>query len=382
MVIRIVGTMGNDTLAVTSSVAASLAGRLGNDTLSGGYGDDRLFGGAGNDVLYATVGADTLFGGTGNDTYIVQAPIGAGLGSVDFTLSEAAGGGNDLLILRVSYASYTLPQFVEQIQIEADMLTLIGNASNNVIDASSRQIGMTINALAGRDSVIGTFANDTIDGGTGVDTMAGGSGNDVYYVDQTLDVVREIAGGGMDLVTASASYTLRAWVENLTLTGTATSGRGNASDNILTGNAYDNRLIGGGGNDDLTGGGGSDTLKGGSGDDVLTGGVGRDHLYGGAGSDAFVFTSADVAGQTRATADVIHDFDAFDIIDLAYVDANSNLASDQAFDFIGAAAFNHTAGQLRYDGDFLLGDTNGDGAADIFIAVQGSLAAISDSLLA
>ena len=50
--------------------------------------------------------------------------------------------------------------------------------------------------------------------------MIGGAGNDTYVVDATGDVVTEAAGQGTDLVQSSASFTLGANVENLTLTGT------------------------------------------------------------------------------------------------------------------------------------------------------------------
>ena len=54
--------------------------------------------------------------------------------------------------------------------------------------------------------------------------MIGGPGNDTYVVDNAGDVVTENAGEGTDTVSrARSSYTLGANVENLTLTGTATS---------------------------------------------------------------------------------------------------------------------------------------------------------------
>jgi hypothetical protein len=68
--------------------------------------------------------------------------------------------------------------------------------------------------------------------------------------------------------------------------------------------------------------------------------------------------------------DVILDFHAAqdDIIDLSAIDARKG-GGDNAFTFIGTAAFSGAKGQLRYQdpGDDLLvqGDTNGDGVADI-----------------
>ena len=76
---------------------------------------------------------------------------------------------------------------------------------------------------------------------------------------ETTDVITENVGEGVDIVNASASYTLSANIENLTLTGTAISATGNASNNILTGNASNNILDGGAGADTMIGGAGNDT---------------------------------------------------------------------------------------------------------------------------
>jgi Tol biopolymer transport system component len=114
------------------------------------------------------------------------------------------------------------------------------------------------------------------------DRLAGGLGNDTYVEDRA-DTIVEAAGAGTDLVKASTSFTLPANVENLTLTGAALNGTGNASANRITGNAANNRLDGGAGND---------RLDGGAGKDVLIGGPGADLLIGGAGADLYALNSA------------------------------------------------------------------------------------------
>ncbi len=115
-----------------------------------------------------------------------------------------------------------------------------------------------------------------------VDSLQGGAGDGVYLVDSTNDTILEGSAAGLDSVEASASFTLSANVENLTLTGTGNStGTGNASDNIITGNGGNNALSGLDGNDTLIGNGGIDTLDGGAGADNLLGNAGSDTLNGG-----------------------------------------------------------------------------------------------------
>jgi len=122
---------------------------------------------------------------------------------------------------------------------------------------------------AGNDLLIGGAGNDTLDGGPGADTMIGGAGNDTYVVDHGGDIVKELAGDGIDTILSSLTITLPANVENLTLTGNAAiNGTGNALDNLLIGNAGNNVLNGGAGNDMLDGGAGNDTLTGGLGFDT------------------------------------------------------------------------------------------------------------------
>jgi hypothetical protein len=72
-------------------------------------------------------------------------------------------------------------------------------------------------------------------------------------------------------------------------------------------------------------------------------------------------------------ADLIGDFQSgVDKVDLSRIDANAGAAGDQAFSWIGSAAFTGAAGELRtYDQGgyrWVAGDTDGDGNADFAIA--------------
>ncbi|MGZ8296007.1 MAG: M10 family metallopeptidase C-terminal domain-containing protein, partial [Allosphingosinicella sp.] len=125
------------------------------------------------------------------------------------------------------------------------------------------------------------------------------------------------------------------------------------------------RLFGGGGNDVLTGGGGAD---------LIFGGLRGDTLTGGAGNDIFRYDS--VAESNSVERDGIQDFNSGDLIDLSRIDANTLLAGNQAFNFIGGAAFSNTAGELRFENISLggpiwlvQGDTDGNGVSDFEVVL-------------
>ncbi len=159
--------------------------------------------------------------------------------------------------------------------------TITGNSANN-----------TLNGGPGDDHLCSNKGNDTLNGGTGNDSMYGGTGNDIYYVDSSGDKIYEKANFGTDRVYASVNYSLNsrsaANVENLYLSGTASTGAGNALDNKIVGNGSANTLYGLSGNDMLYGGDGNDRLVGGRGNDILNGGKGGDcFLFAEAGATNF-----------------------------------------------------------------------------------------------
>lgn len=123
--------------------------------------------------------------------------------------------------------------------------------------------------------------------------------------------------------------------------------------------------VGGSARDYLVGNEVANKLSGNAGNDVLDGLKGDDILTGGAGADDFRITNI-------GDRDTITDFTTgVDKIRLTEIDANSGVAGNQAFTFIGNGAFSNVAGQLRAYNDggktFVEGDVDGNGLADFVI---------------
>lgn len=86
----------------------------------------------------------------------------------------------------------------------------------------------------------------------------------------------------------------------------------------------------------------------------------------------FVYNAVTDSVGTAALRDTIGDFQSgIDRFDLSLIDANTLIAGNNAFTYIGSGAFTNTAGQLRYTSATgqLLGDTNGDGIVDFRVGL-------------
>jgi Ca2+-binding RTX toxin-like protein len=194
--------------------------------------------------------------------------------------------------------------------------------------------------FGGADYMVGLAGMDTIDGGGGADTLDGGSGDDFIFGGAGVDSL--MGGAGSDTVSFStATATL-----NINLQTSVVSGAGWDGD-VISGFEH---VISGSGNDAITGtttanrlagGAGGDNIKGGSGNDTLIGGEGRDTLNGQSGADVFVY--GDRLDSTVSTSDIINEFTrGQDRIDLSLIDPLAAFG-DQAFAFIGNAAFSSAA---------------------------------------
>src|SRR5215510_13214583 len=278
-----------------------LNGGGGIDLLEGGDDGDALMGESGDDILKGGGGADTLVGGAGVD--FASYRDSAAAVSINLETGHAAGG----------TAQGDILTGIENLAGSAFGDVLSGDGGDNVLYGEGDQDWLEGNG--GTDTLFGGQGNDILKGGGGADTMLGGIGDDLYVVDSSADMVTEAVGEGtLDRVLTGVTYVLAAGseVEILETTDPAAT---TALD--LVGNEFANAIVGNAGSNTIVGGRGLDTM------------VGND--------DA---DQADIIGS---------DFDPLlgDLIGLNLIDADETLAGDQAFTFIGTAAFT-APGQINW----------------------------------
>lgn len=374
---HVVGSAFADTL-VGSIWNNKLWGENGNDNLRGGGGNDRLFGGIGWDVLEGGSDNDLIDGGNGRDTASYAGA--ASRVNVDLALQGSAqdtlGAGVDTLFNIENLLGSAFNDRLRGDDAKNDLFggdgddILHGYGGNDLLiggNGEDRLFG-----FEGWDVMRGDAGDDVMDGGNGSDLLKGNDGADDLWGADGDD--RIYGGNGEDLVYGNEGDD-RIWGQ-----GGADELRGGAGADVIHGNNGNDYILGHDDNDILYGDSGNDFIDGGAGDDVILGGFGKDFLNGDTGADRFVFGENETS-RWEGAADTIIDFSGSqlegDTIDLSAIDADSNTADDDAFSFIGTAAFSGTAGELRTysnGGDtFLAGDVDGDGAADFFLRLQGSV---------
>ncbi len=324
-------------LKVLSGVTEVRALGIQGLALTGAAGNQKLVGNSGANTLNGAAGADTLIGGAGNDVYYVD---NVGDSVRESVTAGVDTGGTDLV--QSTLAATTLGTFIENGRILASgTANLTGNSLANYLYAG--------------------LGNNVINGSSGADTVS------YYYgVNGSAGVTVSLANTGSQATGGSGSDTLIG-IEHL---------RGSNNADQLTGNTLGNRLYGYGGNDVMSGGDGADTL---------VGGAGRDSLSGGAGNDFFDFNALSEMGATSTTRDIVTDFvRGQDRIDLASLDANAATSANEAFSaaFVAASAAFTAAGQLKFAGGVLYGNTDSDADAEFALQLTGvTTLAASDLVL-
>jgi Ca2+-binding RTX toxin-like protein len=230
--VQVFGQAGNDQISLDEAngalPAAILFGGDGNDTLTGGSGNDQLFGGPGDDILMGKGGNDQLFGGDGNDILIGGAGNDLVFGEAgndrmiwnpgDGTDLNEGGDGIDTVEVNGGNAAEVFTATANGSRVRFDRTSPapfsldIGTTENLVVNMNGGDdvftgsnglaglISLTVDGGAGNDTITGGDGNDTLIGGDGNDTIIGGRGNDVLIGGAGDDTFVWNPGDGSDVV--------------------------------------------------------------------------------------------------------------------------------------------------------------------------------------
>lgn len=373
-----------------------LHGGLGNDQLEGDTGTDTLFGGAGDDYLIESDGGDTLYGGAGKDWLYLSylSFFDDGHGPVDYTFVRPHHG--EFILTPDGNTAYS----VERLHLSGsnfnDSVTggngddyldgwlgddlLNGGKGDDVMGGSNGND--TLYGGAGNDKMYGGGNDDILFGGAGDDYISGGGGSDVFSGHDILD-----GGAGADTFHPGlgltdityANSSAGVYVDMEKNFGFGGDAEGDTFDTFaslgfhgaLIGSDFDDRLVG------------AQEIYGGRGDDVLVTGTETALMRGGAGRDTYVLHVADyqfgtphIGGFNQA----IHEQ-----IDVSEIDARPHRGADQAFVFIGDAAFSGVPGEIRFevDGDVtnIQLNTDHDLDAEFRMALNGVYTLTADDFI-
>jgi Ca2+-binding RTX toxin-like protein len=191
----------NNGTSVPSYVEAShgddeLLGGTGPDTFNGGPHKDKLYGGYGNDVLEGGSGVDTVYGQVGNDALTSKADSrdhlwgGPGKDTLDGSADSHGDDDNDTFIMRLAgdYWGGTgtdladFSEWTETAHVSLDGNQNDGNAGADPTDDCGSWIGGCVpepmNVHSDIENIKGTKFNDLIIGSDADNALDGGAGND------------------------------------------------------------------------------------------------------------------------------------------------------------------------------------------------------------
>jgi Ca2+-binding RTX toxin-like protein len=392
---RLKGTVGDDSFDVSQG---------GDDTVSGGPGNDAFFFGATfNAADHVSGGVEPPYSGA--DAVYLDGDYSTGVAFAANTLTNIDGihvaAGHDYRLTELANVSgrFTIDasnlgmsdHLTVDATARADVLVATGGAGADRLTGGDA--GDRLDGRDGNNTLYGGGGDDTLQAGAGVDVMNGGEGSDSFGFEDRFSAGDRVKGGpgdGVDslfLAGGSQSLVLHAatihGIEVINVSdGTyhLTLDDANvAAGEQMTVNGSPNGVLGLDGSHEtdghlvLVGDLGLDTLTGGAQADTLDGGAGGDLLKGGEGADTFLYH---IRGDSVPRApDLILDLTNDVRIDVHAVDADSTQAHDQDFHLV--AQFGGHAGELMvsFDPDrgvtVFAGDSDGDGRANFVIEAQG-----------
>ena len=192
--------------ASVATVAVTLTGGAGDDTLRGGVRDDVLIGLGGDDVFDGGEGIDQIRAAGDVDWFLTDSSL-RGEGGDQLTSIETAQltGGDAANVLDATGFSGSARLFggggSDTLRGGSGDDVLVGGAGHDAI--AGRAGNDRINGGSGDDLIIGQAGNDTVLGGAGADSILGGDGDDLIKGQAGID--RLCGGAGTNTVVGSAA---------------------------------------------------------------------------------------------------------------------------------------------------------------------------------
>jgi len=267
---------------------------FGDDTLTGGGGEDLLFGMDGNDSINGGVGVDYLDGGNGTDTVSyagdlrdVTVDLSAGTGEASAQKLEISSQLTTVDVLNDAIAGNIYFNVNTSANPSGEIRGQVGAVESDAIfDDGSRQVSFEMVGLDGGQEVPAVTTD-----AFGTATLSFFLGTDGSVTVTTIINVYNVASG----VTITASNLHMAAAGS---NGSVVANLGSAYTTITETDTLLNmeNIIGGEGDDTLLGDSSVNDIDGGAGDDVIDGGAGDDMIDGGAGNDTIIVVND---GHTR-----------------------------------------------------------------------------------
>ena len=332
-------TAGQSIRITGTTIANTLLGGGGNDTIDGGGGSDSIAAGAGDDVVVMRGSENVVDGGSGTNSLVLASTVTASidLAAGDQSIGDAA------VVTGFTHVDGSAVTAGIQILGTAGVNSLSGGAGADTLDGRG---GLdTISAGAGDDTVGYWGSEAALDGGTGSDTLLLRAGGGISAID--------LASAGDQTVGDSAIVTRFENVDGSTL--------GAAQPVRITGSLASNTITGGAGSDTIDGGGGSDSIQAAAGDDVVTYWGSEVAIDGGTGTNTLILQAA--ATVNLASADQTSG-DLTAVTRFTNVDASA-LSGSQSVTLVGSSGANALSGGSGAD------TIDGSGGADTIVGGAG-----------
>lgn len=282
-------------------------------------GDDVFIGGSGDDEIVLGWGNDLAFGGPGNDRFYDNAggpeeepgdndsEVWAGPGDDIFTDWNVAvaqmhydGGPGQDVVTYLNASAPTTPVSISMDDVADDGVSGEHDHVHQSVEIVGTHPALGTSQMKGSDTLVGSAADNLLNGRNGNDTINGAGGDDELVGESGADLL--IGGPGSDELTGgsgtdTASYSTATLPVSVSLAITIEQDTVGAGLDTLS-SIQD--LVGGPGGDTLTGDGSANTITGGAGADTISAGDGADTIH---AADGVVDSVTCGAGTDTANVD-------------------------------------------------------------------------------